>query len=75
LIQIIEKKHGRIGKLTLCKDEFRETNEMPDEMKTLKHYGIGVSCPNGKTSRVVICYNFKPIDYGSPDPILLSWMN
>ena len=54
---------------------------MSDEKKTLKDYGIEGSClPVGEdsascsTSRVVI-YNFKPIENGSQDAILLSWMN
>jgi hypothetical protein len=75
LIQILEEKHGRIGKVILCKDEFREANEMSDEKKTLKYYGIGASCLDETKVPVVICYNFKPIDNGRPDPILLSWMN
>jgi len=74
-MKILEKKHGRIGKLVLCKDEFRETNEMPDEKKTLKEYGIEGDTSKEDAPTVNICYDFKPIDDANPDPILLSWMN
>jgi len=55
---------------------------MSDEKKTLKDYGIeGSLClPVGEdssscsNSRVVL-YNFKPVENGSQDAILLSWMN
>ena len=81
MVKILQEKHGRIENIVLCKDEFRETNEMLDVKKTLKDYGIEGSClPVGGdsascvTSRVVI-YNFKPIQNRSQDTVLLSWMN
>lgn len=74
---ILRQKHGKVDKLVLCKWEFRQENELIDELKTLADYGI---CPGDcqDDQSITICYNFKPvlsIASKEPDPILLSIMN
>ncbi len=69
LKQMLKKKHGRIEKLVLCKNEFRESNEMMEENKTLDDYGFKGSSSKDDAPLFTICYDFKPIDQ---DPILLA---
>lgn len=56
--------------LVLCKGSFTEANELTDEMKTLKGYGIE-GAPRGVDPPVTvpIFYDFKPIT--SDEPLLL----
>mmetsp|Transcript_6941 Transcript_6941/g.8641 ORF Transcript_6941/g.8641 Transcript_6941/m.8641 type:complete len:147 (+) Transcript_6941:98-538(+) len=70
--KIIEKKHGRITDLKMCRHSFQETNELNDIMRTLKECGVeGGAKENPPTVR--ICYDFKVADFAAPEPILLSW--
>lgn len=75
LEQIIEKRIGRFGTCTLCKDEFREMNEMTDGKMKLKEYGIAGSKSKQDAPHSIICYDVKPFEYISQEPMLLSWMN
>jgi hypothetical protein len=75
LVQIIEKRIGRFGTCTLCKDEFRETNEMTDGKMKLKEYGIKGSKSKECAPRSIICYDVKPFECISREPILLSWVD
>jgi hypothetical protein len=67
---MLKKRHGRIEKLVLCKDEFRETNELLDEKKTLDAYGFKGNSSKADAPQETICFNFKPVDQ---DPILLAF--
>lgn len=69
LQQLLKTRHGRIGKLVLCKDEFRETDEMLDEERTLDAYGFQGSTSKEDAPMVTICFDFKP---DHQDPILLA---
>ena len=73
--KILETKHGLIKDLVLCKEVFREINEMKEDKKTLEEYGILGDIVKEGAPKVTICYDFKPLDSDSPDPILLSWVN
>jgi hypothetical protein len=75
IVDIIVKRIGRFGTCTLCKDEFREMNEMTDGKMKLKEYGITGSKSKKDAPQSVICYDVKPFEYISQEPILLSWMN
>lgn len=73
--KILETKHGRIKGLVLCKDVFRESNEINKDEKTLEEYGFVGGFVKEGAPEVTICYDFKPFDNEDPDPILLSWIN
>ena len=62
---------GNIKRLTLCLDFYQETNELRNEMLTLKEIGIGGGSKNEPTERVMF-YDFTPVasESGS-DPILM----
>ncbi|CAM9502411.1 unnamed protein product [Hapterophycus canaliculatus] len=64
---LLLQHHGRVADLILCKGAFTEANELSDEMRTLKGYGIkGV--PRGMEPPVVVplFYDFKPVAYDEP---------
>lgn len=82
----IQRRHGRISDLKICRGYFAEKNELRDDMSTLQDYGIeGVPENEPEAVRVrttefdkayfsfkvcVIQYDFKPIQYDNP--ILLA---
>jgi len=71
---MVEKKFGRMSHLKICRGEFKEYNEMRDDMKTLKEYGIqGGSKEDPPT--IKLCYDFNPSARNGFDPILLAWIN
>lgn len=59
--------HGRVADLILCKGAFTEANELTDEMKTLKGYGVK-GAPRGVDPPVTVplFYDFKPVAYDEP---------
>ena len=62
----LEAKHGRMKQLMICKDSYAERNEMWDDMKTLKEYGIlGAQKPN-EPAPITLFYEFKPLDHDNP---------
>lgn len=65
--KLLSERHGRITELTLCKGAFTEANELTDEMKTLKGYGIKGG-PRGAEPHVTvpIFFDFKPLAYDEP---------
>lgn len=72
--KLLNTKHGRIKELIIYKDAIvKEENEMCDEIKSLKDYGLVGGLVKEDAPRYTLCYNFKPRD-DCKDPILLSWM-
>ena len=63
------ERHGRIRDLVLCKHSYAEKNELTDDMKTLKEYGI-LGAPKRSEPEVVVpvFYEFK---CDQSDPLLL----
>ena len=62
----LEEKHGRMKQLVICKDSYAERNELRDDMKTLKEYGIlGAQKPN-EPAPITLFYEFKPLDHDNP---------
>lgn len=53
--------------MIICKGAFTEANELADEMKTLKGYGIK-GAPRGVDPPVTVplFYDFKPVAYDEP---------
>ncbi|KAH9100710.1 hypothetical protein Ae201684P_006904 [Aphanomyces euteiches] len=62
----IEKRHGPITNLKICKDHFAEGNELTDDMLTLHDYGIDGSLPHDKEVVCLIYYDFKPTQHDNP---------
>lgn len=59
--------HGRVANLIICKGAFTEANELADEMKTLKGYGIkGAPREVDPPVTVPLFYDFKPVAYDEP---------
>ncbi len=77
-IQSIKKvlitKHGRIKDISIYKDAIvTEENEMNDDDKSLKEYGLLGGVMKDDAPLYTVCYDFKPRD-DCTDPVLLSWM-
>lgn len=65
------KRHGRIAHLTICKESFSEKNEMNNEMRTLKEYGVtGGSKEDAPILKIY--YDYCALTQKDSDPILLS---
>ncbi|CAN0461608.1 unnamed protein product, partial [Laminaria digitata] len=64
---LLLEHHGRVANLIICKGAFTEANELVDEMKTLKGYGIK-GAPRGADPPVTVplFYDFKPVAYDEP---------
>ncbi|EQC27419.1 hypothetical protein SDRG_14745 [Saprolegnia diclina VS20] len=62
----IEKRHGPITSLKICKDHFAEANELTDEMLTLHEYGIDGAPAFEKEVVCLIYYDFKPTQHDNP---------
>ena len=71
--KLLQERHGRIKKIVLWKDEFRETKEMLDDMKTLKEEAFDTGYVKENAPMSTICYDYKIADSDSPEPTLLSW--
>ena len=58
--------------MTICKDKYQETNELRDEMLTLKESGIDGACDKSQAPVVTLYYDFK-LDActDQKDPILM----
>ena len=70
--KMLKKKHSRINDIRIYMDEINEKNELNDEMKTLKGYGVqGGSKQN--PSFLKLFYDFTPFKNGGPEPIILAW--
>jgi hypothetical protein len=70
--EVIKKWHGgNIQSLTLCKDSYRETNELRDDKLTLKECGIGGAFNKDNAPAVTLYYDFTLSGCAEPDPILL----
>ncbi|CAM9269728.1 unnamed protein product [Chrysoparadoxa australica] len=67
--KLLMHRHGLIRDLVICKGSFTEANEMVNEMKSLKDYGIRGACKDVDPPRVSIFYDFKP--YNHDEPLLL----
>ena len=80
--KLLRERHGRVEDLKICFTSFSETNEVNDEMLTLKQCGCNgvmpeiVIGPTGvpmfdesKVPTIPVFYDFKPSDFS--DPVLL----
>ncbi|KAE8913570.1 hypothetical protein PF005_g3852 [Phytophthora fragariae] len=64
--QQIQKQHGPITDLKICKGHFSEANEMRHDMMTLAEFGIE-GAPEGNPEVVcLIHYDFKPEQHDNP---------
>ncbi|KAF0719967.1 Aste57867_661 [Aphanomyces stellatus] len=64
--QEIEKRHGPITNLKICKDHFAESNELTDDMLSLHDYGIDGGPQHDKEVVCLIYYDFKPTQHDNP---------
>ena len=62
----LEQKHGRMKQLVICKDSYAERNELRDDMKTLKEYGILGAQKPAEPAPITLFYEFKPLDHDNP---------
>ncbi|OQR87183.1 hypothetical protein ACHHYP_09416 [Achlya hypogyna] len=62
----LEKRHGPITNLKICKDHFAEGNELTDEMMSLHEYGIDGAPEYEKEVVCQIYYDFKPTQHDNP---------
>lgn len=81
LKRILREKHGKITDLKLCFHAFTESNEVTDEMLTLRDCGIqGYPVGGAATAEereleersipvIQLFYDYKPAD--EPDPVIL----
>ena len=70
--EAIKTHHGgRLKRLTVCKGEYRETNEMRDESLTLKEGGIEGALDKDQAPTVTLHYNFVPDGCDEPDLVLM----
>ena len=70
--EVIKKWHGgKIASLTVCKDNYQETNELHDGRLTLKECGIDGATDKSQAPVVTLYYDFKPDGSTDPDPILM----
>lgn len=80
--KLLRERHGRMDDLKICKNSFTESNELNDEMLTLKEYKLIGRQPTITTGEdgeyivdeseipcVKLFYDFKPSDFA--DPVLL----
>ena len=66
----LEQKHGRMKQLVICKDSYAERNELRDDMKTLKDYGIlGAQKPNEPAPITLFSPIRTPLQTIAPSPI------
>ncbi|KAH7467311.1 hypothetical protein PRIC1_011361 [Phytophthora ramorum] len=64
--QQIQKQHGPITDLKICKGHFSEANELRHDMMSLAEYGIE-GAPQGEPEAVcLIHYDFKPEQHDNP---------
>ncbi|EGZ09621.1 hypothetical protein PHYSODRAFT_305099 [Phytophthora sojae] len=64
--QQIQKQHGPITDLKICKGHFSEANELRHDMMTLAEFGIE-GAPEGEPEAVcLIHYDFKPEQHDNP---------
>ncbi|RLN48169.1 hypothetical protein BBJ29_000292 [Phytophthora kernoviae] len=64
--QQIQKQHGPISDLKICKGHFSEANELLQDMNTLAEFGIE-GAPEGEPEVVcLIHYDFKPEQHDNP---------
>ncbi|POM73417.1 Expressed Hypothetical protein [Phytophthora palmivora] len=64
--QQIQKQHGPVTDLKICKGHFSEANELKQDMMTLAEYGIE-GAPEGEPDMVyLIHYDFKPEQHDNP---------
>mmetsp|Transcript_26177 Transcript_26177/g.38629 ORF Transcript_26177/g.38629 Transcript_26177/m.38629 type:complete len:150 (-) Transcript_26177:179-628(-) len=71
----LKRRHGQIRDLVICKNAFKENNEMQDDALTLKDYGITGNVEGTSPPVIALYYDFKTADCANPDPILLSWLH
>lgn len=71
---LLLEHHGRVTDLILCKGAFTEANELADEMKTLKGYGVK-GAPRGADPPITVplFYDFKPVAYDEPLLLVSFW--
>ncbi|CEG41574.1 uncharacterized protein PHALS_11911 [Plasmopara halstedii] len=64
--QRIQKQHGPILDLKICKEHYSEANELRDDMMTLAEYGITGAADGEPEVVCLIHYDFKPDQYDNP---------
>uniref|UniRef100_A0A7S2WAM6 Ubiquitin-like domain-containing protein n=1 Tax=Rhizochromulina marina TaxID=1034831 RepID=A0A7S2WAM6_9STRA len=65
----IQRRHGLVKNLVLCKGVFSEVNELKDDMATLEDLGFPGAMEDEKPVSATIYYDFKAQDHD--DPLLL----
>lgn len=72
LKDVIKKWHGgKIKTLTVCKDSYKEMNELRNNSLTLKECGIDGTVDKNEAPVVTLYYDFTPDGCAEPDPILM----
>jgi hypothetical protein len=82
--KLLAERHGRVDNMKICLDAFSESNEIKNEMLTLKECGLKGRPPQfvpgpdgefveeeGSVPTAQVFYDFKPLDYS--DPIMLHF--
>lgn len=64
--QRIQKQHGPIVDLKICKEHFSEANELRDDMMTLAEYGIKGAAEGEPEVICLVHYDFKPQHHDNP---------
>ncbi|KAG3110906.1 hypothetical protein PI124_g6867 [Phytophthora idaei] len=64
--QQIQKQHGPIMDLKICKGHFSEANELRHDMMTLAEYGIEGAAEGEPEVMFLIHYDFKPEQHDNP---------
>ncbi|KAL3672661.1 hypothetical protein V7S43_001956 [Phytophthora oleae] len=64
--QQIQKQHGPIMDLKICKGYFSESNELKNDMTTLAEYGVEGAAEAEPEVVCLIHYDFKPEQHDNP---------
>ena len=76
--KLLQERHGKLDSLKLCFHSFTDSNELNDEMKTLREVGIkgipvDVNLPEeaAQIPTVQLFYDFKSTNFS--DPVILYY--